>query len=237
MSRLTRTATFAALGLVAATVVGSLAFAQSERDRKPSAPPSGTSPGKPAGTSAPAGGAADFPLPPGWTAADMEACVAAGTPGAMQKHLTDGVGVWHGATTMWMGPGGPPTESTCTLTTTSMMDGRYVRSEMEGEMPGMGAFEGFGIYAFDNVSQKFQMNWIDNQSTGIMTGTGELSSDGKTMSWTCSFSCPVTTRPTVLREIERITGPDSRTLEMFGTDPKSGKEWKMMEIKLTRKKG
>jgi hypothetical protein len=38
-----------------------------------------------------------------------------------------------------------------------------------------------------------------------------------------------------MREVETVTGPNSKTLEMFGTDPKSGKEFKMMRIELTRK--
>ena len=38
-------------------------------------------------------------------------------------------------------------------------------------------------------------------------------------------------------QIERITGKDTRVMEMYGTDPKSGKEFKMMEIALTRKSG
>jgi len=40
-----------------------------------------------------------------------------------------------------------------------------------------------------------------------------------------------------MREIETMTGPNSKTLEMYGTDPKSGKEFKMMVIEFTRKTG
>ena len=42
----------------------------------------------------------------GWTAADMEACMLAGTPGKMHEHLVQGAGKWLGKSTMWMGPGG-----------------------------------------------------------------------------------------------------------------------------------
>ena len=38
----------------------------------------------------------------------------------------------------------------------------------------------------------------------------------------------------LMESIETITGPDSRKLEMWGEDPKSGQEYKMMEIALTR---
>ncbi len=104
-------------------------------------------------------------------------------------------------------------------------------------MPGMGPFNGFGLYGFDNVSQKFQGVWIDNMGTGMMTGTGELSSDGKTLTWTYNYTCPMLKKPTTMREVDRITGKDTRTMEMFGTDPVTGKEYRMMEVLLTRKAG
>ena len=44
-------------------------------------------------------------------------------------------------------------------------------------------------------------------------------------------------REVALREIERIIDKNTRTLEMHGTDPKSGKEYKMMDMKLTRSRG
>ena len=102
-------------------------------------------------------------------------------------------------------------------------------------MPGMGPFNGFGLKGFDNVSGKFTSVWIDNMSTGIMAGTGELSADGKTITWTFGYTCPLTKKPTVMRQIETTTGPNTKTLEMHGTDPKSGKEYKMMSITLTKK--
>lgn len=176
-------------------------------------------------------------LPPGWTEADMQACIEAGTPGENHAFLVEGAGVWEGKGKMWMAPGMTPIDSESTATITPIMDGRYVKCEMAGEMPGMGPFNGFGIYGFDNVSQKFQSSWIDNMSTGQMFGTGERSSDGKTLTWTYTYQCPITKKATTMREIERITGKDTRTMEMHGIDPKSGKEFKMMEITLTRKSG
>jgi hypothetical protein len=102
-------------------------------------------------------------------------------------------------------------------------------------MPGMGPFNGFGIYGFDNVSQKFQSTWIDNMGTGMMVGTGELSPDGKSVTWDFTYNCPIQKKPVHMREVDTFTSPNSRTLEMFGADPKSGKEYKMMSIELTKK--
>jgi hypothetical protein len=203
------------LGL--AVVVGSIAIAAPPKEGNPSNP--------------------DAHLPPGWTAEDMQACIVAATPGKMHEHLAKGVGTWQGKTTMWMVPGAEPMTSDCTNTVTAIMDGRFVKCEMSGEMPGMGPYKGLAIYGFDNVSQKFVSSWIDNHGTGIGDGVGELSTDGKTLHWEFTYNCPVTKKPTVMREIETITGANTKTLEMFGTDPKSGKEFKMMFIELTRTGG
>jgi Protein of unknown function (DUF1579) len=177
----------------------------------------------------------EFKLPPGWTLEDMQACIIAGTPGKMHERLAQGEGVWQGKTSMWMAPDTEPAVSECTSTVTPIMDGRFVKVEMEGDMPGMGPYHGFGIYGYDNISKKFVSTWIDNHSTGIMNGIGELSSDGKIVTTKYNYTCPLTKKPTVMTDVETITGPNTKTLEMFGTDPKSGKEYKMMSIALTRK--
>ena len=174
-------------------------------------------------------------LPPGWTEADMQACMLAGTPGEMHAHLAEAAGTWEGKTSMWMAPGTEPMTSECTSTIKVAMDGRFTQCEMKGEMPGMGPYQGFGIYGFDNVAQKFVSVWIDNHGTGVMNGVGELSADRKTTTWRYTYNCPMTKKPGVMREVERITGPTTKTLEMFGTDPKSGVEYKMMHIDFTKK--
>lgn len=204
-----------------AAIAGSLATAQPAKDAKPPAP--GTPAGQPE-------------LPPGWTTEDMQACIDAGTPGEQHEHLAKQVGVWRGKTRMWMAPGTEPAESECTWTVTSILDGRYTRTEMAGEMPGMGTFTGYGISGFDNVSQKFVGSWIDNHNTGIMNGVGALSSDGRTLAWTYTYNCPITKKPAVVRETHTSNGADAMTFEVFVTDPKSRKEYQCMRADFTRAK-
>jgi hypothetical protein len=216
--------------MTAATVAGSVAFAQSTRDNKPK-------PAAPAPAAKPSTqGAAPqtHEMPPGMSEADMQACMAAATPGAMHQWLAQSVGTWAGKTTMWHAPGMEPMKSECTSVITPMMDGRFTRCEVNGDMPGMGPFSGFGIYGFDNVSQKFQSAWLDNCGTGIMVGTGELSSDKTTLTWNFTYNCPIAKGPKTMREVERHSGKNSMTLEMYGPDPATGKEFKMMEIAFTR---
>lgn len=201
-------------GLAAATA--SFVSAQPEGDKK--APPAG------------------MELPPGWTTEDMQACMMAGTPGKMHELLQKSVGTWTGKTEMWMSPvAADAMVSDCTYTITSIMDGRYIQCSMAGEMPGMGPMTGLAINGYDNVSQKFVGTWIDNHSSGIMQGTGDLSADGKTRNWKFSYNCPVTKKVAIMRQIETVDG-DSMSLQLFANDPKSNKEYKCIQLTLKRQK-
>jgi hypothetical protein len=185
-----------------------------------------------------AGSQPEFKLPPGWTMEDMEACMLAGTPGEEHKELAEAAGTWHGKVTMWMAPDTEPMPSSeCTTKITPIMDGRYTKCEWTGEMPGMGPYNGLGIYGFDNVMKKYVAIWFDNHSTGIMQGEGERSANGKVLTLTYTHSCPITKKAAQIRSVETVTGPNTKTLEMFATEPKSGKEYKMMRAELTKKDG
>lgn len=200
-----------------AALVGSVATAQSSGD------PMKKRPG--------AGGHGEMPkmeMPPGWTEADMQACMEAGTPGAMHKELMRHVGEWKGTATMWMYPGSEATQSECSASITPIMDGRFTRCDWKGEM--MGPFNGMGISGYDNVSKELIATWIDNHSTGMAQATGELSSDKKTITWDFSYNCPVTKKASKMREVDTMIDDNTMKIEMFMTDPKSGKEFKMMSV-------
>ena len=215
-TKLIASAAVAALGM--ATVVGSIATADPAKDAKPAAAKE------------------EMKLPPGMTAEDMQAFAAASTPGKMHEHLMRDAGTWEGKNSMWMGPDATePVASTSTTKITPIMDGRFIQVEASGDMPGMGPYKGLGLYGYDNAGQKFVSTWVDNMATGMMTGTGELSSDGKTLTWNYTTTCAITKKPVAVRQVETITGENTKTLEMWGPDPKSGKEFKMMRIEMTRK--
>jgi hypothetical protein len=179
--------------------------------------------------------AAAMQLPPGWTAEEMERCIAAATPGKSHERLKQDVGTWTGKGTFWMAPGLPPVTSELTSVYTPVLDGRYVKCEMSGDMPGMGPFVGEALFGFDNVSQKYVASMVDNHSTGIMQGEGKLTDDGKTINWEYVVNCPREQKPVNIRQVETNTSATEKSLEMFGTDPKSGKEFKMMSIEFTKK--
>ena len=174
-------------------------------------------------------------LPPGWTAEEMQRCIKAGTPGAGQARLMKDVGTWAGKSTVWMAPGMDPLVGEVTAEYAPVMDGRYVRCEMSGNCPMMGPFQGLALFGFDNVSKKFVASMVDNHSTGIMQGEGELAKDGKTINWEYVANCPREQKPVTLRQVETATSPTTKTLEMFALDSKSGDEFKMMSIEFTKK--
>jgi len=222
---------FAVVGLAA--IAGSIAFAQPAKESKP-AP---AQPTKPAAPAAKPSGQPEAGMP-GMTEQqmkDMQACMEAGTPGKEHAELAKCVGTWAGKTKMWMAPEATePMTSECTQTCASIMDGRFIKIEVKGDMGGM-PFNGFGITGFDNVSKKYTSSWIDNMGSGIMQGTGVASEGGKVITFTYNYNCPITKKPATMREVHTHTSPDAYTLAMFGADPHSGKEFKMMEIAFTRK--
>lgn len=166
--------------------------------------------------------------------ADMQACMAAAAPGKQHEMLARGAGHWSGTSSMWMAPDTQPVTSKVSSNVTTLMDGRFTKCETSGDMPGMGPFQGLGFYGFDNVSQKYVSTWLDNCGTGMMTGDGTMSADGNTMTWTYHYNCPITKKMVTMRQVEHRTSDNAMTLDMYGNDPHSGKEFKMMHIDLTR---
>lgn len=199
-----------------AAIAGTFAVAQNSKESQPTK------------------GQPEMKLPAGWTTQDMQACMEAGMPGPMHEKLASAVGAWTGKSEMWMGPGADKMTSDCTYTVTSLHDGHFIQGEMKGEMMGM-PFTGTAVTGYDNVSKKFVGTWIDNHSTGISTGTGDASKEGKIVTWTYTANCPITKQPTTMRQVETHNSPNSMTLEMWSTDPKSGKEFKCMHIDFTKK--
>jgi hypothetical protein len=173
-------------------------------------------------------------LLPGMSAEDMQAMMAAGTPGEMQAKLAEGVGTWQGKFTMWMTPDAEPIHCEGTSVVTPILGGRFIKVDMTGEMPDMGAWSGIGLFGYDNVAEKFQAIWISDHGTGMMIADGEMSSDGKTFTWNYTGTCPIAKGPIAVRDVETITGPNTKTIESFSTDPKTGQEFKMMSMEFTR---
>lgn len=162
---------------------------------------------------------------------NMKAMMAAATPGENQKMLAKSAGSWSAAVTMWMQPGTPATTSTATATNEVVMDGRYLRAKVKGNMMGM-PFEGEGITGYDNVKKQFVNSWIDNMGTGIMSMTGTWDASTKSIVYTGSMMDPVSGKDTPFKEVWKFVDDNHQVLEMYYSA--GGQEFKSMEIKYTR---
>jgi hypothetical protein len=158
------------------------------------------------------------------------------TPGKEHKMMASWDGTWNGEVTLWMTPGQPPMQSTTVTTNKMLLDGRYQSSTHKGLMMGM-PFEGMSTLAFDNGKKEFVSTWIDNMGTGIMTSTGKWDEASKSITFKGRMVDPSSGngKEADFREVFRVIDNDHQVMEMYGPDP-SGKEFKTMEIKFTRKK-
>jgi Protein of unknown function (DUF1579) len=175
-----------------------------------------------------------------WVAIDsatlMSNMMTYGTPGEMHKMLASWDGTWTGETTMWDYEGAQPQKSTGTAVNSMIMGGKYQMSKNTGDMMGM-PFEGMSITAYDNADKKFHSTWIDTWSTGIMYMLGDWDAANKTM--TLGGSYPDIHRPGKechMRQVVKVIDDNTQLMEMYGPDQKTGKEYKIMEMKMTRKK-
>lgn len=150
------------------------------------------------------------------------------------KMLAKSNGTWNGEVTMWMGDGAPPMQSTSVSTTRSVFGGLYQQTDHKGNMMGM-PFEGSSTMGYDNLKKEFFATWIDNMGSGIMMMTGQYDAAAKTITLTGSTRC-MNGQDAEMKEVFTMVDDDHQTMEMYGPDPKTGKPYKNMEIKYTRKK-
>lgn len=157
------------------------------------------------------------------------------TPGEMHKMLAKSDGDWSGQTTMWAESGGEQIISKSEATNKMMFNGRYQMSTHKGDMMGM-AFEGISILAYDNAKKKFVSSWIDNMGTGIMTMEGDWNASTKSIEFKGKMTDPTQTEKECnVREVFTFIDDNTEKMEMFGPDPRTGEEFKTMEIIYKRK--
>lgn len=164
---------------------------------------------------------------------DMQAMMAAMTPGAPHKQLARMAGDWTFTNKMWMAPGVPPAESTGTMTAEMILGGRYVQSVWKGNLMGQ-PFEGRGTDGYDNVARQHVSSWVDNMGTGILYMTGSCDAEGKVCTSSGDMIDPVTNKPGSMKTVTTWTDNDNFKFELFGRDG-NGQEMKMMEMVLKRK--
>ena len=156
------------------------------------------------------------------------------TLGEPHKMLAKSEGTWNGEVTMWMADGAPPMKSTSTAVNKMIYGGLYQQSTHTGNMMGM-PFQGSSVMGYDNLKKEYFSTWIDNMGSGILVSTGNWDDATKTLNLSGEMKC-MNGQDATLREVFRVVDDNNQVLEMYGPDPKTGKEFKTMEIKYTRKK-
>jgi len=167
------------------------------------------------------------------TEAEMKAWTDYMTPGDIHKMIAKSDGDSNADLTMWMAPGAPATKTTGTCTNSMILGGRYQQSKYAANINGM-PFEGVSTLAYDNALKKFINTWIDNMGTGITILEGTWDDATKSLATKGKTIDPITGKEISMREVFKIVDDNTQVLEIYNTA--AGKEYKSMEIKLTRKK-
>jgi hypothetical protein len=170
---------------------------------------------------------------PAMDSPEMQAAMAAMSPGPEHQKLARMVGDWTFTNKMWMDPSAAPAEGSGTMHAEMILGGRYVHEVWKGNFMGM-PFEGHGTEGYDNMTKKHVSSWVDNMGTGIMYSTGTCNADGKVCTTTAEMIDPMTGVMTASRSVITWTSDKSFTMEMYAK-PAGGTEMKGMEITATKK--
>jgi Protein of unknown function (DUF1579) len=170
------------------------------------------------------------------SAMEQKAMMEAGALGEPHKMLAKSNGVWTAEMTYYMGIGDTAGgKMTGTQVTTSILGGHFQQSKFTGSFMGM-PYEGISTVGYDNTSKEYVSTWMENMNTSIMTMRGtwdnasnSLNLTGKQKNYANGIEC-------TMRETYKFVDDNNHVLEMYGPDNKTGKEYKMMTIKYTRKK-
>ena len=169
------------------------------------------------------------------SAAAMNAMMAAGALGEEHKMLAKSNGTWTADMTYWDGIDRPANKMTGTQVTTSILDGHFQQSKFSGDFMGM-PFNGISTVGYDNTTKEFVSTWMENMNTSMMVMKGTMDAATKTINLWGTQKNPVNGLECKMRQVYKMIDDNNEMMEMYGPDPKTGKEFKMVEIKYTRKK-
>lgn len=161
----------------------------------------------------------------------MEAMQKAMAPGENHEFLAGQAGDWTYTGKMWMDPNQPPAETTGTLKSAMILDGRYLEEQISGEVMGS-TFSGRGTTAYDNTTGEFIYTWIDSMGTGILVSRGQR--DGNTLTVKGKFVDPMSKQPLKVRAVTHVVDKDHYTYEYYSTAP-GAPEFKSLELECVRK--
>jgi hypothetical protein len=163
-----------------------------------------------------------------------KAMVAYMTPSPTHKMFAKFNGDWNEEITMWPAPGAPAQKMNATCSNKMILNGLYQESIHNGNFNGM-TFEGRSTMGYDNAKKVIFSTWIDNMGSGMSYLEGNYDESSKTVTMKGKMVDPSTGKENQLRQVVKLVDDNTQLVEMYTTGA-DGKEFKNMEIKITRKK-
>ena len=154
-------------------------------------------------------------------------------PSEVHKMMAQSDGEWNEEIQMWMNPNAPAQSMKMSCVNKMILGGRYQESIHTGEFGGM-PFEGHSITGWDNARKIVFSTWIDNMGTGLIYMEGAWNESAQSIEMKGKMTDPMTGNMTDIREVLKFVDDNTQIMEQYGV--KDGKEYKSMEIKLTRRK-
>jgi hypothetical protein len=182
-----------------------------------------------AGKAAKAPPTAKIEVPAASQDAMMAEMMKLGTPGPQHERFKASVGKWKAAVKSWNGPG-EPTVSEGVSENQVILGGRFLEQRFSSTMMGQ-PFEGYGLNGYDNATGRYWFIWVDNMSTGMMSGWGDMDEPGKVLTTTSTTTGP-DGKPMDMKSVTRFMDDGTQVFTMYGLT--GGQETKMMEITYTR---
>lgn len=167
-------------------------------------------------------------------AAMAKALEIAMTPGEGQKRLTPMIGTFDVKIRTWATPASPPVESTASMVSTWVLDGRYVQSMLAGQMGGA-PFSGIGYIGYDNIAKTYQTAWMDTGSTGMVWYTGNFDATSKSATMKATIPNPLTAKPSPVELLLSIEPNGDHLTQLWGQGGGT-KLTKLMELRYTKTK-
>ena len=166
----------------------------------------------------------------------MQAWMKYAQPGKFHANLEPLVGRWTTSVKIWMVPDAPPMESEGTSEHKWIMGGRFLHQTVQGAKEEYGpAFEGMGLFGYDNFKKKYTSMWIDNTGTAIRTSLGTGDDSGKLITMVGTFDDVHTGKAgQTSRMVTRIINNDKHIDSMYMPGP-NGKEFQSLEVIYTRR--
>jgi hypothetical protein len=151
-----------------------------------------------------------------------------------QELLMSLVGSWEGTCRTWFEPGKLADESTVRGTVAPVLDGKFFRHEYAGTIQGKPR-HGEETLAFNSVSRRFQVAWVDDfhMNYAIMFSEGEPTGRGFMVKGT--YDVGPDSPPWGWKTIYEVIDKDHLTITAYNVLP-DGQEAKAVETEYVRTK-